>query len=177
MSYQKQKKNNKGFTLVEILLAITLTTGLLLSLVVFAQHVNESQVKQRSIREVNEQGELIMAKIVYAIRSAESITSPATSGSTVSELELSYANPSIDPIEVSVDTGILMYSEDNDPEIPLHNESISVVDFTVTNVTQTAAWDTVDVSLTLRYESTSQRYIYDYEKTWDTTVVIRNYER
>ena len=177
MNYSLQKINTqKGFSLLELLLAVTITSVLLLTLVFFTQDILEVQVKQRSIREVTEQGERIMTNILDLVHNAESVTVP-TGGGSGTTLELVYANTSQNPTEITLSGGTIFFEENNNGTIPLHNDFVTTSNLLFTDRTQTDAWDTVDVEFTLEYNSTSARNEYEYTKTWYGTAVIRNYVR
>jgi len=166
----------RGFTLVELVLGIAITSVILGLLVMFLRDTISVQQKQKTIRELDEQGSMIMETIISAVQSADSVTTPTT-GSSGNELELAYTASSDDPTVFSLDTGVLSVERGGGGEVDLHNTHITVTDFTVDNRTQTDAWDTVSIILELSYNSPSNLYEYNYQKTWNTTAVVRLYER
>lgn len=170
MNYKCIKKNSRGFTLIELLLAVGITSIILLSLVFFSQTILETQVKQTTIREVNEQGELIMEKILRTIHDAESVTEPLP-GNSSNNLFLSSA---LGPIEITLDNEMVYFEQNN--LVALHNDRIRVTDLQFINRAQVDAWDTIDISLTIEYASPSNRIEYNYQKQWQSTAVIRQYD-
>jgi len=169
------KKKSRGFTLIELLLAIGITSILLLSLVSFTQHILDAQTKQRTIREVAEQGDMIMDKVYRAIYNAEFVGTP-TGGSSEPVLKLGYADPSKSPTAIYMSGGIIIIEEGSSGPIPLHNERIQG-NIQFTDVTHNDSWSTIDIQLTLGYNSSSNRYQYQYKEQWHGTAVIRNYVR
>lgn len=178
MLYTQKKLHTRqdGFTLLELLLAVGMTAVFLLTLILFTQNILEVQTKQRTIREVGEQGDLLMDKILTTIQNAESVTTP-TGGSSGSTLELVYTVGAQDPTEITLTSGVISIEENNGGTVPLHSDSVTATNLTFTDRTQTDAWDTVDVEFTLSYDSTATTNPYQFEKTWYGTAMIRTYER
>jgi type II secretory pathway pseudopilin PulG len=94
----KHLAHQAGYTLIELLLYISIISILFSSVMVFYDASLKARVKNQSILEVEQQGKQIMDTITQAIRSADSITAP-TAGNTGSQLTLampsSAANPTI----------------------------------------------------------------------------------
>lgn len=89
-----KKDASAGYTLLELLLYIGIIGALLTSVTMFFGAVVDARVKNQSISEVDQQGELIMSLITQTIRNADSITSPA-------------AGASDDSLTITVPTGVL----------------------------------------------------------------------
>jgi type II secretory pathway pseudopilin PulG len=66
-----------GYTLIELLLYVSILGSLLTAISLYFSTSTESRVKNQSIAEVNLQGALIMDRITQIIRNADSITTPA----------------------------------------------------------------------------------------------------
>lgn len=76
-----------GYTLIELLLYVTILGSLLTAISLYFSTSTESRVKNQSIAEVNQNGTLIMERITHAIRNADSITSP-TAGNNAASLTI-----------------------------------------------------------------------------------------
>jgi type II secretory pathway pseudopilin PulG len=72
------KKISSGYTLIELLLYISILGSLLTAVSLYFGTAVESRVKNQSIAEVNQQGVLVVERISQAIRNANSITTPTT---------------------------------------------------------------------------------------------------
>jgi len=74
-----------GYTLIELLLYISLVGALLISVTTYFATTADARLKNQSIVEVNQQGTAIMEMMSQTIRNATSITSPTTgtSGSSL----------------------------------------------------------------------------------------------
>ena len=67
----------KGFTLIELLLYLGVASTIIFSASTFFVAATGAKVKNRSVSEVEQQGEQAMYMITQAIRAADSINSPA----------------------------------------------------------------------------------------------------
>ena len=80
----KPHHQRQGFTLLELLLFVSLSGILLGALSVFLVILLNARVKQHTIVEVEEQGVQIMELTTSRIRSSPSITSPAVGSTSTS---------------------------------------------------------------------------------------------
>lgn len=67
-----------GYTLIELLLYVSILGSLLTAVSLYFSTATESRVKNQSIAEVTQQGTLVAERITQAIRNANSITLPST---------------------------------------------------------------------------------------------------
>ncbi len=93
---QRTSPHQSGYTLVELLLYMSLLGILLTGVVFFSTVVLDSRVKNQSITEVNTQGAQIMDTITQTIHNATSITAPA-SGISANSLTLVVPTGSLSP--------------------------------------------------------------------------------
>lgn len=164
----------RGFTLIELLLVVTITSVLLFLLILFLGQLSELQQKQRSIREVDEQGSAIMHTLVNTIQSADSVTVPIA-GDTSNEIELVMSEITEDPTIFSLSGDTLLVDRGDADAISVHNNYVQVVDFQAENVAGENGIDSLLITLELAYRSDSNRFEYSYQKTWQTTVTLRSY--
>lgn len=174
-SLRKNKKN--GFTLIEILLAVSITSVLLLTLVFFVRDIVEIEQKQHILRTVHEQGDRIMQHVIQHIHDAESIIEPNATGETGDELLISSLLADLDPVEITLSGGVMYIEKDGGGTVAMHNDEVTTSNLRFTNRTHSPGWDTVDIELTLQYNNLSTRDFYAYEKTWHGGSVIRYYEQ
>lgn len=125
--------NSKGYTLIELLLYIGIISILLGSTTLFFGAIIEARVKNQSISEVEQQGELAMDHIAQAIRNATSITSPAA-GASAGSLILAMPTASINPTTfgMSGGTSVLGYNVDGTNTDSSNSNSMNAVKFTAT---------------------------------------------
>jgi type II secretory pathway pseudopilin PulG len=87
---------SSGYTLIELLLYISILGSLLLGISMYFVTSTSARVKNQSISEVDRQGALAMEYITQTIRNADSITSPAA-GATDDALTLVVPTGSLSP--------------------------------------------------------------------------------
>jgi len=75
---------NKGFSLLEILVSVAIFAIILLAVLSFFLSMNDSNSKSTSDRESGENARRVLDEIVYEIRSAESIYTPTTTQNQLS---------------------------------------------------------------------------------------------
>src|SRR3990172_51494 len=83
-------QTNRGFTLIEILLYVSIAGAILLSVSIFWTILLQSRVKNQTVAEVESQGAFVMELITRTARNSEAIVSPAV-GATASALSLTVA--------------------------------------------------------------------------------------
>ncbi|MEK7631851.1 MAG: prepilin-type N-terminal cleavage/methylation domain-containing protein [Patescibacteria group bacterium] len=162
----------RGFTLIELLLYITLTSVMVAAVSGFLILTLQARVKHQTIAEVEQQGIAAMQRITQVIRNATSITVPAigTSGSSVT---LAVTPPGNSPTVFDLSAGALRITEGAGSPATLTNTRVTASALTFTNISRSAASETLRVQFTLTYASTSTRQEYDYSKTFTTTAHVR----
>ncbi|HEU5121786.1 MAG TPA: prepilin-type N-terminal cleavage/methylation domain-containing protein [Candidatus Saccharimonadales bacterium] len=168
----KQGIHQHGYTLIELLLYVTLIGVLLSGVAVFFSVTTESRVKNQSISEVNDQGAATMEVMTQAVRSATGISSP-TVGITGSQLTLTVPTASLNPIVFSVASGVLQIKKGSATALPLTNNDVRVTAFSITNLTRSGTTGIVQINLTLQRLNTANRNEYDYQRTFTTSVGVR----
>src|SRR3989344_8594659 len=80
------RETKNGFTLVELLLYVAISSVILLVTSLFLSVLLESRIKSQVIAEVEQQGAQVMQIMTQSIRNAETINSPAqgVSGASLS---------------------------------------------------------------------------------------------
>src|SRR3989344_4201404 len=81
------KKTVYGFTLIEMILYISLLTVLMTVLTSLFISILDNQLKTSETSEVEQDGRFIIARFIYDISQAQNITLPATVGGTSSSLQ------------------------------------------------------------------------------------------
>jgi len=168
----KNKKNNHGFTLVELLLYIGIASVLLVVISLFLSTILEARLKQQSMMEIESQGTQIMEQITQAIRNAEGINSPNPGGSS-STLSLAMSNGN-NPTLFALSSETLNITEGATSPIPLSNDRITVSDFNVTNTSRADTPGILKIEFSLTHKNPSGRNEYTYSKTFETSSSLRH---
>lgn len=162
----------KGFTLVELLLYITVAGTVLIASTVFLGVLLESRIKNQTIAEVERQGLLVMDEITQAVRNAGSITSPATSTSAAA-LTLDMPTASVDPTVFDVVDGVIRVTEGGGSPVTLTNSNVSASNLLFENLSRDETPGTLRISFTLARNASSTRQEYVYERTFYTNASLR----
>lgn len=167
-----QIKKNAGYTLIELLLYISLAGILLVSLTMFFGMSVDARIKTQSVTEVNQQGALAMDYIQQTVRNATSISAPAAAASG-SSLTVVVPTGSLSPTIFNLSGSILQVKEGSAAAISLTNDDVQVTNLTFTNLTRSGTDGVVRISFTVSRTNPGGRNEYDFSKTFTTTVAIR----
>jgi len=164
-------RKNKGFTLVELLLYVGISSFILSAVVFFASSLIQTQTKNRTTSEVNEQGIILMQFITQTIRNAESINYPTT-GENSTQLSLGVGEAIKNPTIFRVDSGAFQVQEGANIDV-LTNSKVTVVNERFTNLSLADTPGVIKIDFTLSYVNPSQRNEFNYAKTFTSTVSLR----
>lgn len=164
--------NSTGYTLIELLLYISLTGILLLSLVTFFGMSVDARVKTQTVTEVDQQGAAIMEYMQQTVRNATAITAP-TAGTSAASLTVTVPTASLSPTVFNLSGTTLQVKEGTAAAIPLTNSDVRLTALTFTNVSRGGTDGAVRISFTLERINVSGRNEYDSSETFTTTVSLR----
>ncbi len=170
----KRSSTQKGFTLLELVIYLTLVVGILVTATTFAWNIINSRTKAFAIQEVQQNGRFIMDKFTQTVRSAQDITVPVT-GASGDTLELVMRDVSKDPIIFSLSGGILSMSAGGGTTYDLHSSAITVSALQFTNVSSVDdASRNVQVQVTLEHKNPENRSEREFSETFRTTIELRD---
>jgi len=173
MKQRTTQINNVGYTLIELLMYISIVGTLLTGAALFMSTMTEARVKNQSISEVNEQGMMVMEHMTRIIRNADSITAPAA-GSSANQLTLAVPTGSLSPTVLNLSTNTLQIKEGTTAAaVALTNSKVQVTSLSFKNVTRTSTPGAIQITMTLARVNTLNRNEYDYQKTFVTTAALR----
>ncbi len=161
--------NKKGFTLVEMLLYVTISSALLLSMTVFFGALISVNIKNQNMNDVNEQGILVMELMTQTIRNARAVSSfPFGASSTT--LALTVKSSSSSPTIFDLATGTLRLKEGTETHVPLTNSKVTASSLLFLNSSASSTdGGSIEVSFILTYVSTSTAQEYVYSKSFKRT--------
>lgn len=168
------RHTSKGYTLIELLLYMSLLGSLLLGISLFFVTSTTARVKNQTVAEVDRQGELIMDAITRTIRNADSITSPST-GATASSLTLAVPTTSLTPTVFSSPAGTLQMTEAGGSAVALHNDKVEVLaaNLSFKNLSRSGTPGVVRISFVISRKNPNNRNEYSYQKTFTGTAALR----
>lgn len=161
----KISKEQYGFTLIELLLYVAIVPLILGAAIGLFYMSTQSQIKNRTINEVQQQGNAIVDTLNKTIQSASAITSP-TSGNSGSSLTLAMDSAPINPTIFDLSSGTIRVTEGAASPVSLNNDKITATNLTFSNRGLPSTSGGVSYSFTLTYINNSGRQVYDYSQTF-----------
>lgn len=161
----------KGFTLLELILYITLATILLSAVSVLFSTVVFDQGKHRAIRETDENAARALRTLTEIVRNADSIDSPVASASD-STLSLTTKDGALNPTVISVADGVLEITEGASASVPLTPPDISVDSITFSNISNGGSSASLRIQMMLSFRSSGVGF-YQYSNTYYATADTR----
>lgn len=161
-----------GYTLIELLLYVSIVGSLLIALSMFFATAADARVKGQTISEVNQQGMAAMEYITETIRNADSITAPAAAG-TAASLTLAVPTAALSPTIFDLSGTVLEVKEGTAAYVPLTTSDLQVTSLTFKNLTRSGTAGVVQVSFTVNRTNPSNKNEYDYQKTFVTSAALR----
>lgn len=165
----KQKHITKGFTLIEVLLSLTIFSILISGSSFLLLESLQIRASVESVAEIDFQGTQILHVITEQIRNADSISSPLP-GTNSSSLTLS--NNLQNSIFTLFGTSLIM-AEGFGPFAALNSSRVAVENITFENRSRPGTPGTIRISLTLSHYNPENRTEFDVTKTFVTSASIR----
>jgi Tfp pilus assembly protein PilW len=163
--YKNTKHDSQGFTLIELLLYVVLATILLTSLMSFIGLIGASQVKNKTISEVTQQGVFLMDSITRTIRSADTVTQPAA-GVSAATLTVTVPTAANSPTVFSLSSGVVRMTEGAGSPIALTSPQVQVTNLTFTNLTRLGSRPIIRVSATVNRSASAGLQEYSFQRTF-----------
>ncbi len=164
--------NKKGFTLIEFLIYITLTTVALVLITSMVMGLFWSKTKLTTAEEVGQNARFVLERVSASMRNAEGIglPEPEQSGGTLS---LAYGDSAKNPTVFSLSDGNLMIQEGTGDQAQLNSEHVRMTHLEFTNVSYEGTPGAVRTIITIEFLNPGQRVAYDFEQTFYLTAAIR----
>lgn len=162
----------QGFTLIEILMYVALSSVILLAVTGFFQISLSSRVKTKTIAEVEQQAIQILNLIGQYTVNAQGINSPSV-GSKSTSLSLDMPGTNIDPTIFSLNSGDIFISEGVSAATVLNSSYVEVSDLQFENLSKAGSNGLVRVELTLSYINNANRPEFSWSKTFYTSISLR----
>lgn len=166
-------KNQKGFTLIELILYIALVSIFIGGAIQFAWDAIYGQTKSRTQQEVNQALRFIDARIAYEIRTASSINSVSATS-----ISLEMADSARNPTVISLSSGTIRIGQGSSGNCPtsapcsLHGSTVSITSLTFTNLSSGSS-SNIRYAITASRSNSSGRSEWDYAKSLTSSVELR----
>lgn len=171
----KNKRGGQGgFTLLELMLYITLVAGILITATSFAWTIINSRTKAFAVQEVEQNARLILETITQSAHAAQDITQPAA-GAAGATLALTMRDPLSSPTTFTPAGTALTVSAGAGPAVALHSANVQVTSLQFSNLSDAAGTSkNVTVRVTLSHRNPDNRAEWHYERTYTTTIELRD---
>jgi hypothetical protein len=167
-----KKISNRGFTLLETLLYISLTALSILAITALFSMVFEIKVKQQAISEVEGEGSFVTKITTQTIRNSHDFGA-LTPGTTDTTLTLVTENPAKNPTTFSLSNGTIWITEGGNPAYALTTPAIIVTNLSFRNLGQLNTTGTIRVQFTLSSKNPSNLNIFDYHQIFYASASAR----
>ncbi|MEX1014688.1 MAG: type II secretion system protein [Candidatus Paceibacterota bacterium] len=162
----KNKFNNKGFSLVELLIYIGIFAASAVFLVSILIIFTRIHVRQTSVNEVNSQVSFVNNFIQNKVREASLIDMNA--GISTTTINLRMASSTMDPTLIYWEDETVFFKEGSNDPIPLTNSNVSISDFSVVKYQNPGGHDIAQVHLTVNYNTDNSRA--EYQRSIRTAI-------
>lgn len=166
------KREIRAFTMVEVLLYVSLVSIMLVVLSTFFGAIVQSRQRAQVIADVNEQGVQIMQILTQTIRNSTAITAPAV-GVSASAATFTVTTAGLSPTVFDLNTGVIRMAEGAGTAIPLTSNRVTATSLTFTNLTRTGTKGTVRIQFTLSHVNPSNRREFNYSETFYGAATIK----
>ena len=163
----------KGFTLVEMILYVSICSVVLLAASMFLTVLLETRVRSQSIAEVNQQGFQVMSLITSTIRNGRSIQTPVA-GATSSTVSITTSNALLNPTIFDISSSTFRIKEGATNPIPLTNSRVKVSGLMFQNLSSSSSIEKIiRITYTISYLSNQDKYEYMYSKVFTGSATLR----
>lgn len=167
-------KNKNGFTLIETVIYVAITAGLLVALTSFILAISGSRTKSFSQQEVNANARLALNIISQKIKSANGVNfATSTFGVHPGVLSLSMASSTLNPTVFALDgSGRLMLAEGVSAAKFITSPQIKITNLIFTNLTADGSHTNIGINLDFSYVSSSN-VGFNFSSNLQTAVSLR----
>lgn len=163
----------KGISLVETLIAVTIMSLLILSVVSLLANLSKSEKHNKVLAEVEYQASAIIYEIAQSVRNASAITSPGI-GATSSELILALPSlPNQDPTSFSTSAHLVLANKGGGGINPVSSTMVEVTNLTFQNISAPGTKGAIRIFLSLQATNPNNKPELTYATTRITTVTLR----
>lgn len=167
-----QSHHHAGFTLLELLLYVSIAGIILGGVSVFLASLVQARIKNQTIAEVDQQGEQVLRLMTQTVRNADTINSPAQGGVGAS-LSVNTYTGALNPTVFDISGGFMRITEGAAAPIQLTNARVTVSNMSIQNLTRTGTPGSVRFMFTVSGVNTGGRQEYSYQKTFLGSASLR----
>lgn len=163
---------SKGFTLIEILLYVSIVSIMLLVMSAFLFSILQARTKFQTISEVDQQGIQVMQVLTQTVHNARKINIPVQ-GTTGTTLSVDMADAGKTPAVFNSSGTNMQIKEGAGAIVPLTSSKVAISDILFSNASRANTLGTIKFQFTLNYLNPSGRNEYEYSKTFYGSASLR----
>lgn len=165
--------NVRGFTLVEFILYIALTSLLLVAVSATGLNILFGKAKLSAVAEVEDTSRMAMERIIKSVREAEAINSPASGGSAPA-LSLQMSDGSKNPtVFDATPSGTIRLKEGASLPVVLTSQSVVISNLSFDNISPLGGTGTVRIEFAASSTNPGNRQENEFGKKFYGTAHIR----
>ncbi len=166
-------RSQLGFTLVEMVLYVSICSILLITLSTFLSFLLSARVRSQAITEVNQQGFQVMNLVTQTIRNGRSIQTPSI-GVSSSTLSLTTGDALLNPTIFNLSSSTLKIKEGSKTAVSLTNGRVKVSALLFQNVSSASSTEKIiRISYTIDYINLDGRSEYSFTKSFNGSATLR----
>jgi len=166
-----KQKNKFGFTIVELLVYVSLLSLIMLVVLSFGQDIIFGKVKNDAILEVNQNTQFVLGKISKIIKEAEAINSPRISKSA-NFLSLALNDPLRNPTIFYLEGDKVKMQEGINAPMELTSNFVRVTNLNFSNISYIDTHGTVKIDLSIENNNPNNISAYSAQTNFTATVSL-----
>jgi type II secretory pathway pseudopilin PulG len=169
-----RKQNIKGFTLIELIIYISLVSMVMVGIITFSLNVIYSGDKSNIRREVQQNGLFAMERVINEIKGANDINvGLSTFDTDPGVLSLEHNDPTKDPTTIDVSNGYLQITQGTSGPYALNSNNLEVTSLIFKNHSLANLTKIIKVEMTIRHINADKSNVANAEMTLKGSAVIR----
>jgi Tfp pilus assembly protein PilE len=160
-------QSRKGYTLVELLVFLAISTVAIIAFVGILVVVVRLQVQQSSAGSVQEESAALLQQLQYYVQNSSLVNIPIDT--PTSTLSLRMSSSTLDPTTVTVNgSGMMFLQQGSATATPLTSSRVVVSNLSFVRHTNPASKDTVSISFTMAYNTQNIQQL--FSRSFQTAV-------
>lgn len=164
--------HTKGFTLIEVMLYVAISAGMLFAVASLYQLINEHKAANYAESRVNQSGMNALRVLSDALRRAESVYQP-THEEITDILILTMEDPALNPTTFALSEGTIVMQEGEEEPVPITSSDVDVYYVQFENLSTTDISDSIHFEIGVAFGLNSERATTDYTSTFYGSATTR----
>lgn len=163
----------RGFTLIELVVYISIVSGVLLIAVVLSIDLLRGRAKSTALEVVNQNGRLVLERITTVVRNANLVNAvDSVFGTSPGRLSLQMPDGAVNPTVFDVSGATLRVAEGTGTPVPLTSPDVEVTSLIFTYLNQTGS-EGIRISLGLRRVNPQGVQEFNVQQAYVASAIVR----